>query len=202
MSKKSTNAIVSKVKDTFRVMTGQDLTERKPKKTSTKSTPKKQDDGYKSKVTEQARLDANDYANQKDQLSKDLRAALRGGQLSEDLKKTLQVLVDNDEFRAMIGCQNGVLPSPDQYEVVYNFVDSEGKDANIQADALFASGVTLDGLSKFQITTEYYRRRLLDGAKLDDNPTEEEIKEVNRRIRRKILDDREKAKAKNDAKAS
>ena len=190
-------------KDFCAVITGKDLpSKRTTTKSATKSAPKKKDDGYKSKVTEEARLDANDYANQKDQLSQDLRNALRGEPLTDGLKKTLQVLVDNDEFRAMIGCQNGVLPSPDQYEVVYNFVDSEGNDANAQADALFASGVSLDGLSKFQITTEYYRRRLLDGAKLDDKPTEEEIKEVNRRIRKQILDAKDKVKNEKDAKAS
>ncbi len=202
MSKKNTNSIVSKVKDTFRVMTGQDLIEKKPKKTSTKSSPKKQDDGYKSKVTEQARLDANDYANQKDQLSKDLRAALRGKPLTDGLKKTLQVLIDNDEFRAMIGCQNGVLPSPDQYEIIYNFIDSEGKDANAQADALFASGISLDGLAKFKIETEFYRRRLLDGARLPEKPTEAEIKKAKSEIHDRIKKAREAAEAKKDAKAS
>ena len=187
-------------KDIKAAMSGKDLEETKKK--STVKTAAKKDDGYKSKVTDQAKTDAAFYVAHEAQLSKDFKDALDGKPLSSDLKKALQVLLDNKGFREMIGCQDGVLPSPDEWTLDYEFVTEGGKECTNSAINLIRGGNTIEQIKElFGIKLKIYKVRKLDNTRLGDVTGEESYyKEVTRRVQSEFY--KKKEEADSGAKAS
>ena len=187
-------------KDIKAAMSGKDLEETK-KKSSVKTAAKKED-GYKSKVTEKAKTDAAFYVAHEAQLSKDFKDALDGKPLSSDLKKALQVLLDNKGFREMIGCQDGVLPSPDEWTLDYEFVTEGGTECTKSAIGLIEDGNTIEQIKElFKISLKIYKVRKLDNTRLDDVTSDEaSYKKVTRKIQSEHY--KKKEKKDSDAKAS
>ena len=182
-------------KDIKAAMSGKDLEETKKK--STVKTAAKKDDGYKSKVTEKSKTDAAFYVAHEAQLSKYFKDALDGKPLSSDLKKALQVLLDNKGFREMIGCQDGVLPSPDEWTLDYEFVTDGGAECTNSAINLIRGGNTIEQIKElFGIKIKIYKVRKLDNTRLGDVTSDEAIyKKVTNDIQSNYYKKKDGAKA-------
>lgn len=195
---------MSKFMDVFNVATGRDLDEdlespKKVKKTGKKAPkkaepvtevePKEEAPKRKPVATKDHFLDAYDYA-QTEQVSTDLREALRSGTLSDDLSKLLQVLFDRKAVRELVSAQGDVcppLPGPDEYYLDFQFVNPSGDIVNEQAEALIKAGTPLDGLEKFNITLKVVRKRKLDNTVIQEG-TPEDYDEVREKITAKSTD--------------
>ena len=176
---------MSKFMDAFDVMTGRDLEDAAPKrvkKTGRKanqaeeSTPKKR----KPVSTTEAFLNAYDYA-QTEQVSVDLKKALKEGSLTDDLSKLLQVLFDRKAVRELVAAQGDVCPpppGPDEYYLDFRFVHPDSGDwCNEDAENLLDMGKTLEDLKKFNIELKVVRKRKLDDEEIQEG-TEEDYKEI------------------------
>ena len=179
--------------DTINVMTGRDL-ERAPK-------PKKEPKGKRrskkapeeeapakvadSKVTDEAKFAAYDYCADKDQLSADMRKAIKGEALSDNLKKALQVLLDNTQFRKLVASQDGVLPSPTETYLEWSFVDPEsGESRTSEAEALLSTGTKVEDLEKFNLSLKVIKKRKLDDTDAGE-ATDTEIAQVVKDLEKK-----------------
>ncbi len=177
-----------KLKDVTRVMQGKDLEEKPAKrKATTKSVSKTEAvKKPKAKVTDEAKFEAFDYAAEKDVLSKDVRAALKGQPLTDGLKQMLQVLLDNEEFKVLVADRDGVLPSKDDYYLEYSFVDKEDCTCTVMAEAMLSAGQKLDNLEKYNMFLKVVKKRKFDDSLIeDDEPSEREIEETKNRLRTK-----------------
>lgn len=185
---------MSILKDVMNVAAGCDLEDEEPqriKKTGKKASKKapKQEPAQdapkrKPRATKDKFLDAYDYANT-EQVSVDLRNALRGGDLSDDLSKLLQVLFDRKAFRDVVMAQADVCappPGPDDYYLDFRFVNPDNGDwVNEQAEALLKSGTDVDGLRKFNIELRVVRKRKLDDTEIQEG-TPEDYEEIKQKI--------------------
>lgn len=150
--------------------TGKKKGQEKPE-TTTEAAPKRKPVATKDKF-----LDAYDYADT-DEVKADLRNALRGGELSDDLSKLLQVLFDRKAFRDVVMAQADVRPTPpgpDEYYLEYRFVHPDSGDwCNEEAQELLDMGKTLDDLKKFNIELKVVRKRKLDNEEIQEGTPED-----------------------------
>lgn len=135
--------------DAMNVIMGKDLEEeKKPTKKATVKKPATSEKKPEKKVesekttavakkkearpdmsTQDALLDAFEYAGS-EQVSKDLQDALRKKPVTDDLRKLLEVLVDNDSFRALLLAQGDVKkpePKPGEYTIKLEYIGADGK---------------------------------------------------------------------------
>ena len=135
---------MSKMKDFFATLKNEtledleDIEEKAPKKvkrpaskkkSSEKQEPAKKESTREPRSSTEALLNAFEYAASQD-VSADLTAALKGKEISNDLRKLLQVLVDNDNFRKLLLSQAEVKkpePKPDEYDLDPVYTDKDGK---------------------------------------------------------------------------
>jgi hypothetical protein len=181
---------MSSFKDIINAVTGRDLEDEAPKKKPAVKTAKKakvEEKVVKSKVTDDAKIDAFYYAADKDTVSNDLRKALKGESLTDGLKKTLQVLLENDEFRALVADQDGVLPNHSDYYLEWTFVDKDGNDQKKQALALISAGTKLEQLGGFNLELKVVKKRKLNDELIEGDEgkvSEREIENVKNDIRK------------------
>ena len=186
---------MGKINDFFKTMRGEDLDddllddeileEEAPKKkvkkpapkreSSEKQEPAKKEPTREPKSSTEALLNAYEYAASQD-VSTDLIAALKGAPLSNDLRKLLQVLVDNDNLRKLLLSQAEVKkpePKPDEYKLDPVYTDKDGKVvADEVIEAMIKSGTKLEALG---VTAKLERVSKKDG-KVIGEASEEEFK--------------------------
>lgn len=175
---------MSKIKDAMNIMTGRDIdkeeTPKRIKKTGRKVERVEQPSPVnkrKNVSTSQAFLDAYDYA-QTEQVSTDLKKALREGSLTDDLSKLLQVLFDRKAVREIVSAQGDVRPGQDEYYLEYRFVHPDTGDwCNEEAEELLDMGKTLEDLKKFNIELKVVRKRKLDDEEIQEG-TDEDYAEI------------------------
>lgn len=186
--------------DVVKTVQGQDLEDDAPKrdskriektgkksgkkgKTQTSENPDKP--ARKSKVADDAKFAAYDYANDAKQLSADVREALKTGNLSGELSKLLQVLFDKQDIRDLAAAQGDVCPpppGPDEYYLSYRFVNPDNGDwCNDEAEALLESGKSIDDLKKFNMELRVVRLRKLDDSEISEG-TPEDYEEIRKQI--------------------
>lgn len=182
-------------KDVFNTMSGKDLddesriekTGKKADKASKKSNSKDSNtkENRKDVATEEAKFAAYDYANDKDQLSKDIRAALREGCLSADLSKLLQVLFDRKAVRELVSAQGDVCPpppGPDEYYLEHRFIHPDSGDwCNEEAEALMNAGKTVEELKAFNMELKVVRKRKLDDEEIQEG-TDKDYEEIKQKL--------------------
>lgn len=178
---------MSKMKDFFATLKNEtledleDIEEKAPKKVkkpSEKAAPKetsKKDEAREPVSSTEALLNAFEYAASQD-VSADLTAALKGKEISDNLRKLLQVLVDNDHVRKLLLSQAEVKkpePKPDEYDLDPVYTDKDGKVVPDEViEAMIKSGTKLEALG---VTAKLERRSKKTGEIIGE-ASEEEFK--------------------------
>ncbi|MDO4967149.1 MAG: hypothetical protein Q4E70_00035 [Candidatus Saccharibacteria bacterium] len=178
---------MSKLNDFFRTMRGEDLddellddetfeeeTPKKPakktEKKSKESKPSKPEPKPESKrepvSSQEALLKAYKYSSS-DKVQADIQTALEGKPISDDLRRLMQVLVDNDSFRKLLLSQAEVKkpePKPDEYDLDPVYTNKDGKVvADEVIEAMLKSGTALEDLG---VSAELYRVSKKDGKQI------------------------------------
>ena len=180
--------------DALKVMTGKDLeddaprikkTGKKTKKVDKAQEPKQEPKARKDVATDDAKFKAYDYANEKDQLSNDVKTALKEGSLSDELIRLLEVLFDKKAVRDLVAAQGDVCPpppGPNEYYLDFRFVNPDNGDwVNEQAEALMKAGTNVDGLKAFNIELRVVRKRKLDDTEIQEG-TDEDYEEIRQKL--------------------
>ena len=183
---------MSKLNDFFRTMRGEDLddemlddetfeeeTPKKPakkaEKKSKESKPSKPEPKREPVSSQEALLKAYKYSSS-DKVQADIQTALEGKPISDDLRRLMQVLVDNDSFRKLLLSQAEVKkpePKPDEYKLDPVYTDKDGKVvADEVIEAMIKSGTALEALG---VTAKLERRSKKTGEIIGE-ASEEEFK--------------------------
>ena len=172
--------MASKLSDFVATLRGEDLEdfeefeERTPKRPKKKTPKKKPEPKQKQKTapaparepmsSQEALLKAYKYAASKE-VNEDLATALEGKPISESLRRLLEVLVDNDDFRKMLLTQHEVKkpePKPEEYDLDPVYTDKNGEVvADEIIEAMIKAGTALETLG---VTAELYRKSKKDGS--------------------------------------
>lgn len=182
---------MSILKDVINVAKGTDLEDDEPKriqKTGKKTekpekAPEADAPKRKPRATKDKFLDAYDYA-QTDQVKADIREAMRGGDLTDDLSKLFQVLFDRKAFREVVMAQADVCappPGPDEYYLDFRFVNPDGDWVNEAAAKLLETGIDVQALKSYNIDLRVVRRRKLDDEEIQEG-TAEDYEEIENKI--------------------
>ena len=143
--------------DTVRVLTGRDLDDTPRKRGGSKrsggnaSERRTTDNAPRGNASRSSVIAAFEYAQKKDALSKDVSAALKTGEMSDELIMLLQVLADRPAVRDLITTQGDVrepAPAPKpSYKLDFRFVHPDSGDwDNERAEKLLRGGFTLEEL--------------------------------------------------------
>lgn len=195
---------MSKMNDLFKVFRNEDLDdngfddfdevveEKKSRVLNPKKTPKKvskteEKPEWERTATRGAIVDATEYAGSK-KVSDDLLKALKGETFSTDLRKLIQVLMDDPGtrkfFEACLALPDVKAPDPepDSYDINPVYKNAKGEIvADVVVEAMFKSGTKLNDLG---MTAEFFRV---------DKETQKQIGRASKEEAQKYLEDRYKA---------